>query len=541
MSAPVSSAEVVEVAPPVRFARTRVVLAGLVVVGVLVSLFANCARTLTNTDTYFHLRFGQEFLDGWSLSHPGSVSTFATRDWVPTQWLSEIAMARTEDWFGLAGVAWLSGFLEIALFLALYVVCRDRAEPLVAAAVTATALFAMQNGLSMRPQVVSYLLVAVVVGAWLRTRRDGRVRWWLIPLVWLWAMLHGMWPVALVIGGVAVVGLALDRAPRGLLLRAAAVPVASAVVAALTPVGPRLYTEVAAVGSRSAYFAEWGSPDWTSGYAAAVGALFAVTVLAMWRRRHNDWTEILLVALAAAFAIYSQRTVPVAAAMIAPLAAAPLQDLLGRRTPVVRGERLVVAGGAAGRAGGPRRGRARTRRPTHRSRRPGWTRRCARCRRAPRCSTTGTQGGYFMWRHPQLDLMMHGYGDTFTTDELRRNVALIMVDPGWDASLRESGARIALLRPWSRLGTQLTAQEGWQVVHQSGGLRAAPRTGVVEVGGPGGGAGVRLSRLTPPPSVRARRRQRPCRRPLPHAPAPGAAPPRPAPRERRRPRGPRPR
>ena len=70
MSAPVSSAEVVEVVPPVRFARTRLVLAGLVVVGILVSLFANCARTLSNSDTYFHLRFGHEFLDGWSLRHP---------------------------------------------------------------------------------------------------------------------------------------------------------------------------------------------------------------------------------------------------------------------------------------------------------------------------------------------------------------------------------------------------------------------------------------------------------------------------------------
>ena len=122
---------------------------------------------------------------------------------MPTQWLSEIVMARTEDWFGLAGVAWLSGLLQIALFLTLYVVCRDRAEPLVAAALTAIALLAMQNGLSMRPQVISYLLVAVVVGAWLRTARDGRVRWWLVPLVWVWAMLHGMWPVALVIGAVS--------------------------------------------------------------------------------------------------------------------------------------------------------------------------------------------------------------------------------------------------------------------------------------------------------------------------------------------------
>ncbi len=391
MSAPVSSAEVVEVAPPVRFARTRVVLAGLVVVGILVSLFANCARTLTNTDTYFHLRFGQEFLDGWSLRHPGSVSTFATRDWVPTQWLSEIVMARTEDWFGLAGVAWLSGFLEILLFVALYVVCRDRAEPLVAAAVTATALFAMQNGLSMRPQVVSYLLVAVVVGAWLRTRHDGRVRWWLVPLVWLWAMLHGMWPVALVIGAVAVVGLALDRAPRGLVMRAAAVPVASAVVAALTPVGPRLYTEVAAVGSRSSYFAEWGSPDWTSGYAVAVGALFALTVVAMWRRRHNDWTEILLVALAAGVR-----------GLLAADRPGRGRDARPARSGAAAGPPRPANGGRCDASGsswpGVRRSRwwpspwrCRTRRPTHRTSRPGWTRRCAHCRPAPRCSTTGTR------------------------------------------------------------------------------------------------------------------------------------------------------
>jgi MYXO-CTERM domain-containing protein len=462
MSALLSSTEA---ETPVRFGRTRAVLAVLVVVGTLASLVANCARTLTNTDTYFHLRFGQEFLDGWSLRHPGSVSTFATRDWVPTQWLSEIVMARTEDWFGLAGVAWLSGLLEIALFLTLYVVCRDRAEPLVAAALTATALYAMQNGLSMRPQVISYLLVAVVVGAWLRTARDGRIRWWLVPLVWVWAMLHGMWPIAVVIGAAAVLGLALDRAPRRLLVRAAAVPVASAVVAAVTPVGPELYPAVAAVGSRSQYFAEWGSPDWTSWEYGALALLLVLTGLAMWRRRRSSWLEVVLVALAVAFAVYSERTVPVAAAMIAPLLAGPLQDLLGRRTPVDRRERLVVGGGALAAlvvlavavpftsADPPRE--------------------AASMEAAVAALPPGTkvlddwgQGGYVMWRYPQLDLMMHGYGDTFTTDELRRNTELIVLGPGWEESLHESGARVALLRPWSRLAVVLRAQ-GWRTVQES--------------------------------------------------------------------------
>src|SRR3954469_19368942 len=125
----------------------------LVLAVVLVSLVVNCAQPLTNTDTYFHLRFGQEFLRGWSLRHPGSVSTFATRSWVPTQWLPEIVMARTEEWLGLAGLAWLSGLMEIALFAALYVAARRRADRFVSVSLTGLSLFAMQTGLSMRPQV----------------------------------------------------------------------------------------------------------------------------------------------------------------------------------------------------------------------------------------------------------------------------------------------------------------------------------------------------------------------------------------------------
>ena len=92
------------------------------------------------------------------------------------------------------------------------------------------------------------------------------------------------------------------------------------------------------------------------------------------------------------------------------------------------------------------------------------------------------QGGYLMWRYPHLDLMMHGYGDTFTTAELRRNTTLIRADTGWDSDLRASGARVALLRPSSLLAYQLTTLEGWHVVRQSDALELlrAPSTWVSE-------------------------------------------------------------
>ncbi len=60
------------------------------------------------------------------------MSTFATAHWLPTQWLSEVVMARTEDWFGLAGVAWLFGPQLVALMTTLYLVARRWVDPLIA-------------------------------------------------------------------------------------------------------------------------------------------------------------------------------------------------------------------------------------------------------------------------------------------------------------------------------------------------------------------------------------------------------------------------
>jgi hypothetical protein len=86
-------------------------------------------------------------------------------------------------------------------------------------------------------------------------------------------------------------------------------------------------------------------------------------------------------------------------------------------------------------------------------------------------------GGFLMWRYPRLDLVMHGYGDTFTTAELTRNNDLLLVEPGWQDDLRETGARVAVLRPWSLLAAQLTSHEDWKVVRFSDQLELlkAPR------------------------------------------------------------------
>src|SRR5688572_1065622 len=449
----------------------RFVIPTIIVVGVFALLTNHAKDPLSNTDTYFHLRFGHEFLTGnWSLTDPGSVTTFGTAEWVPTQWLPQLAMAQMEDWFGLAGVAWLSGLLYLALALTLWTIARRYANPIAAAPVTAVAIIAASPGMSMRPQVLSYLLIAVTTAAWLQTRHDGKARWWLVPLTWVWAMLHGMWPLGIIIGLVAVVGLALDRAvTRRQWLRLAAIPVSSAIAAALTPMGPRLYSAVLEVSSRSQYFAECQPPRFTNGNAIALLVLFAVVVIRLARKSSVlSWTELLLLLLAGGFAVYSNRTVFVAAVMIVPFAAAAIQEVLGKRLPVSRLERASVLGAAgvclavlavlvprtADQPPGP---------PTY----PDWLSALDQLPAGTSVLNDWGEGGYLMWRYPELNFVMNGYGDIFTDNEIARNYQMDATNAGWLESVKGTGATYALLRPGARLTYGLDRLEGWTITERS--------------------------------------------------------------------------
>jgi hypothetical protein len=450
-----------------RFPLWRELVGGGLFLALLLVVVRIAAAPLANTDTYFHLRFGREFLNGWSLRHPGSVSSFATASWKPTQWLPEIVMAKTEGWFGLAGVAWLLGLMLVGLLVSLYLVARYRAGPLASAGLTAAALFVCSVNLSMRPQVLSFLFVAVVTAAWVRTRDDQRIRWWLVPLTWLWAMSHGMWPIGIGLGVVAVVGMALDRSlPTAVVRRVALVPVLSAVVAALTPVGPSLYGAVLGVGSRKQYFTEWASPTFTDPACVVLGLMIAASVLLMARHGDRSWLRLGLLFSAAACAVWSWRTVPVSSMILVVLIADQLHTAHTRPSRPGRLERLLVLG--AGVASLAVLAVVVPHTADEPPSQPSWI--------DPALSSlpAGTKvvdswdwGGYLMWRYPQLDLLMHGYGDTFTIPELQRNTDILELAPGWDDELRATGCRIAILRPTSGLAYALTHQEHWTVVHQS--------------------------------------------------------------------------
>ena len=335
-----------------------------------------------------------------------------------------------------------------------------------AALITFFAVLACQPALSGRPQVLSYVFVAVFTAAWLESVRDGRPRWWLVPLLWVWATVHGMWPLGIVIGLAAATGILLDRVhPLRDRLRLFLVPVLGAVAAALTPVGPALYGAVLTVGSRAEYFYEWGPPNFTGRMALLPPLMLALTLALRLRRGATPWSDLVLLAVAGGFVLYSIRTLPVAVAMLTSLlaiAARAVHRAAARLAPGGdrrRGERRRRHGVA--RAGGAPAARAGRRQED-------WADEALDALPAGTVLLNNQLwGGYLMWRHPQLDLVTHGYGDTFTDAELDRNLDIETLQPGWEELLEDTGARVALLDPDSALAYALETGQGWTVVRES--------------------------------------------------------------------------
>lgn len=439
----------------------------LPLVGVAVVLVA-CIRRIhvdnASSDMWFHLRMGHEFLEGWSIRDPGHLGSFDNADWTPTQWLPQIAMAGVENAFGVAGVIWLAGAIHVGLILLVYVLCRRATAPLPAALATALAFFALSIGLSPRPQVLSYVLVVVVVFAWLASERDGKPRWWLVAVAWIWAPLHGMWPLAAVIGAVCVTGIALNRTfDRRVVVQMAGIPVLSAIVPALTPLGLDLYQAVLLVGGRSEYFQEWGPTDFHKPHAVALALMLAIVVVYLSRSRQS-WLSILLLLLAAGWAIYSSRTTPVAAAIAVPLVARAFQAVVPTSDGMRRGERLAVAGmgiatlSALTFLAGPRADEPVV---------PAWTdERLAALPDGTRVLDDWANGPYFLWKHPGISLVMHGYGDVFTDEEIKRNKDIMLLNPGWDEDVAGLDADAALVATDTALGWALRHDERWTVVEE---------------------------------------------------------------------------
>jgi hypothetical protein len=421
-------------------------------------------------DALWHVVAGEHLVatGQFVLKDPFGAST--DKQWILNQWLPEVLMHWADAAYGLPGVAWLLCLGSLLVGLSVLIACRRRSAPLVSALVLALAFVALSGSLSPRPQLVTFALATVTTSAWLLTRSDGRRRWWLVPMTWLWACSHGMWFVGPVIGSLVVLGMLLERrTTMAQAARLALVPVLSVVAAGLTPVGPRLFTSPFQVGGVTAYISEWQRPGLGDPAVLAALALVLPVVIHVLRGARREWAIVLLAVLALVLVLTWSRTVGLGAVILAPLAASAIQELVSQPMPgVLRRERLAVAAAGLGSllvaallvptvAAAPAIGpngldAALTRLPTG----------------SVACNDQA-DGGWLMLRHPGLRPTMDTRVELYSVEHIKAYLRFMAGDAGWQAYPDRVGCTYAVLPVDAAVVPFMRATGEWSQVGQAQG------------------------------------------------------------------------
>ena len=440
----------------------------VIVAGLLAWLAHNGAARVSDPDDWWHLRLGLDLWHQHSFAVP-DWSPFGTLDWVPSEPLPEVVSAGVYHVAGLPGLAWLFGASIVAVMLGTYLVLRRHGSALAAAVALALTTLAASGSLTSRPQVISFVLLAVVVSAGLRTEEDLRARWWLVPMTYVWSLCHGFWFLGVGISGAMAFGIVVSRRISwGTRVRLLAVPALSMSVVALNPFGLGVIEAPFAVSSTSQYISEWQRTDLLLPGPISLEVMI-VAVAAIWvvKRRGFTLARALVLLAAVFFLWYAVRLVAVGAVVAAPLLTTALQSILparegsGQVPGATRRETLgLVAWAAACLV-------ALAVAVPHTSSEPGDVPLAldARLDALPDGSAVFNEyqlGGWISWRHPDLHQAIDGLIVPYDTDYVSAYYHALLAEPGWQDFMTRIDARVALIADPSPLSKAMIS-DGWQV------------------------------------------------------------------------------
>ena len=430
-------------------------------------------RPVSDPSPWLHLKIGRFLLDGGRFGIPDPWAPFASRPYVPTEWLSAIIGQEIYQGFGLPGIAWLRCAAILGLLSALVWSARRSADTTTAVLVALVALVGAYDGLTERPQLVGFVFLAVAVGTWWRTALDLKPRWWLVPMTWLWATFHGLWSVGVAVGLVVIAGLLLDRRlTRAAATRLLAVPLLSVAAAALTPIGPRLLLSPLTVGRNASEFVgEWQSTSVHDPFAVVTLAMLGLVMLSWFRLgRRPPWWQIGLLLTGVAATLAMTRTIAVGAIIAAPLLAQEIQQYRGR--PVCEATRrsrfawvalILVALVAAAPLSAAR---AQDAVAVPDRLRP-------QLSRIPSGTVVLAEGdisGWLFWADPQVRPVLDPRIEIYPPAHVRAFVSAMAADPGWRQFVDRTGSRYALVLTGSPIATALVERAGWSQLGEDAGF-----------------------------------------------------------------------
>ena len=458
-----------------------VTIAGLL----LVLAFLTVRARFEDPDMWWHLATGQVVWTTHTVPTT-DIFSFTTNHhaWIPHEWLSQLFIYAAYRWGGYPGLMlWMCLFTS-AIFIAGYVLCTVYSGNAKVSFLGALVIFLFATiGLSIRPQLIGYLLLIVE----LLLIRLGRTRspywfWCLPPLFALWINCHGSFFLGIVLAGAflfsslfhfrigSLVSESWNPRHRRIFLYAL---ILSALALFLNPVGVKqvLYPLDTLVHQPLGLSAvqEWQPLQLSSErgilYLALLGSIFLLVIA---RKSELHFDELLLIALGTWFAGSHERMLFVFGILMAPILARMLSTSWDNYNPeqdriwpnaVLIGAALLVAW-LAFPSGKNLEEQVEEKAPV----------KAVEFIKAHHLSgpmlNGFTIGGYLMWAMPEHPVFVDGRGDVYEwTGVLQEfgNWATLQADP--NTLLDKYGIQFCLLEANAPMANVLPLMHNWKFVY----------------------------------------------------------------------------
>jgi len=263
---------------------------------------------------------------------------------IPHEWLSQVLFARIYDWLGLDGIVLISALIIMLTWSIIYYEALRTSNSFFAALIfTALAVGAGQIHVLPRPHILTYILTAIWIALVERINEHKPRGWWPLPLVMLlWANLHGMFVIGILIWGIYLAGDFLDHPTRAWFSSAKAKALMtggalSLVTTFFSPSGPNIWAAIASLG-RNAYITskipEYQSANFHLPETWLFIIILLLVIVGFARTTEKvSWIHILLVVSFTGLALYTSRMIPLFAIVVTPLAAQAFAGWLHNEYP----------------------------------------------------------------------------------------------------------------------------------------------------------------------------------------------------------------
>ena len=444
-------------------------------------------KGVQDPDFFWHITAGKLIAQTGQVPSADPFSfTWFGKPWTPHEWLSEVLIYWLVTGLGRIGALLVFGLFPAAIFavLATALVRASGARVLALAIPFAVGAFVMIGFVTLRPQAISWLLLAGLIWFLLEARPERPRRFLLlVPLFALWANLHGLYVVGLGVVGMYAIFTLAGRTPmspsRNWVLATLAGIIGASMLTPAGPIGilyPLRYIEGGDWGL--ANIAEWQSPNFHE--PAHMGFLVMIVLLGLNGGRATPGWLVALSWVGVAMGLLALRNAPIAAVFAMPTLVMGLEARLRERDARTRQRRPIAPSRALGRrvlelttalviaAGSmavliPRDLSAAidkslaTRFPV-----AGVD---ALERQWPDANVLAEYGwgGYVIWRLHDFGgrVFVDGRNDMYSQQVLEDYTSIRAADPGWEALAAHYGVEAILLPPETTLTRGPAKDAGW--------------------------------------------------------------------------------